>query len=130
MTYITQTTTNQNYSTSLKMQISDMERDYLFLQNELTDTLRPSIGIIDFTYVIAELLEKNVEYVKRAGMTAPAKESRDKLLYLMNIGETFNKLSADNQKLKLYNRTILAENKLLIKELKEIKRQEMLAKSI
>lgn len=127
---MTQTTTNQNYSTSLKMQISDMERDYLFIQNELTDTLRPSIAIIDFTFVVAELLEKNVEYVKRAGMTDPAKESRDKLLHLMDIGETFNKISNDNQTLKLYNRTILAENQSLIRELKEIKRQEMLAKSI
>lgn len=127
---MTQTTTNQNYSTSLKMQISDMERDYLFIQNELTDTLRPSIAIIDFTFVVAELLEKNVEYVKRAGMTDPAKESRDKLLHLMDIGETFNKISNDNQKLKLYNRTVLAENQSLLKQLAEIKRQEMLAKSI
>lgn len=130
MNYITQTTTNQNYTTSLKMQMSDMERDYLFIQNELTDTLRPSIAIIDFNYVIAELLEKNVEYVKRSGMTELAKESRDKLLYLMDISETFNRLSNDNQKLKLYNRTILAENQALIKEIKEIKRQEMLAKSL
>lgn len=125
MTYSrTQTSTNQNYTTGLKMQIASLEADLLYTQNELTDTLNPALKIIDFTYVIAELIEKNVEFVNRSGMTNAAKDAREKLLYLMTIGETFNKLSADNYKLKLYNRSLLGENQYLKKQLAEIKRQE------
>lgn len=120
----TQTSTNQNYTTGLKMQISAIEADLLYTQNELTDTLLPSLKITDFTFVIAELLVKNVEYVKRSGMTAAAKEAREKLLYLMSIGELFNTIANDNQKLKLSNRSILGENQYLKKQLAEIKRQE------
>ncbi len=123
----TQTSSAMNYTTGLKMQISSLEADVLFTQNELVDTLRPSMKITDFTFVIAELLVKNVEYVKRVGITDAAKEAREKLLYLMNIGELFNTISNDNQKLKLMNRTILGESQYLKRELAEIKRQEKLS---
>lgn len=122
-----QTASNQNYSTGLKMQISALESDLLFTQNELMDTLRPSLKITDFTFVISELLIKNVEFVKRSGMTDAAKEARERLLYLMDVGETFNAISNYNQKLKLMNRSLLGENEYLKKQLAEIKRQEGLS---
>ncbi len=123
----TQTTGNTNYTTGLKMQISSAEADLLFTQNELVDTLRPALKITDFTFVIAELLIKNTEYVKRVGMTEAAKEAREKLLYLLEVGELFNTISNDNQKLKLYNRALLGNNQLLKADLAEIKRQEKLS---
>lgn len=123
----TQTSTNQSYTAGLKMELSALEADLLYTQNELTDTLQPSLKIVDFTFVIAELLIKNVEYTKRAGMTEAAKETREKLLYLMDIGELFNTIANDNQKLKLSNRSILGENQYLKKQLSEIKRQEGLS---
>lgn len=107
--------------------MSSIEADLLFTQNELTDTLRPSLKVMDFTFTVSELLTKNVEYVARVGMTDAAKEAREKLLYLLDVGELFNTISNDNQKLKLYNRSLLGENQYLKRQLAEIKRQEALS---
>jgi len=119
-------TSTAGWANGLKGRISDLELDNLYLTNELTDTLRPSVRITDFTFIISELLMKNVDFVKKNGLSAGAKDSREKLLDLMEIGETFNHLSCANNELKLRNRSLCAEVQYLKKELAEIKRQENL----
>ena len=111
-----------------------METDFIknvkAILNEKVDTITPSIAISEFTCLIAELLEQNIEFVSKQGLTPKAKDSRLKLIKLINIGETFNQLSITNVALKLDNRNLFIENNRLKAELAEIERQTKIASSI
>jgi hypothetical protein len=62
-------TATTGYANGLKGRISDLESDVLYWQNEYVDTLRPSFHMTDITFVISELLMKNVAFVKKNGLS-------------------------------------------------------------
>jgi hypothetical protein len=62
-------TATTGYANGLKGRISDLESDGLYWQNEYVDTLRPSFHMTDITFVISELLMKNVAFVKKNGLS-------------------------------------------------------------
>lgn len=104
--------------------------DIEYIKNELTDVLRPSIYMTELTYTICQLIEENLLYVKKNGLTKRASESREKLLKILNLSEHFNLIAGDNNSLKLRNRNLLIQNQQLRNQLREIKRQENIANSI
>lgn len=95
----------------------------LLISNEYTDVLSPSKAITDITAVVCSLLEDNLSYVAKNGLSEKAKVNREKLLKLLYTTELINTVANQNLTLKLYN-------KQLIYELAEIKRQEKLANTI
>lgn len=86
--------------------------------------------ITDYTYLVALMLEENIEFVEAKGMTEKAKQSRQRLLKLLQIGETFNTISYQNKSLQLYNKELYAELVKLRAYKAEIERQEKIASTI
>lgn len=99
-------------------------------QNNSIDIISPFIAMTDITLIVCEMLEENIIYTKKFGLTEPAKKSRERLLKLLNITEIFNLISSKNESLKLYNKELFGENCLLKSQLFELKRQENLGNSL
>lgn len=110
--------------------INLLEVENSIIQNELQDALLPSLSISKITFLVAELIQTNIDFVKKNGITAAANKQRITLLKLMNITETFNTLSCQNNTLQLVNRSLSKELYHLKLQLVEIKRQENLGKSL
>jgi len=94
-----------------------------YIKNETNDVLSPSVAMVDITAIVCDMLEENVLYVTKNGLTDKAKQSRERLLKLLYLTETFNSTATQNLSLKTHNRR-------LIEELNEVRRQENIAKSI
>jgi len=84
----------------------------------------------ELTYTVCQLIEENLLYVKKHGLNKKASESREKLMKILELSEQFNKISCDNNALKLRNRNLLSENQLLRRQIKDIEMQEIRANSI
>jgi|GEM_PF-3394841 hypothetical protein len=104
--------------------------DTIFINNAKIDVISPAIAMTNITYIVGEMLEDNVSYVKKNGMTETAKKSRERLLKLLDITETFNKITCDNAAFKTYNDQLLREIQELRKYKLEVLRQEKVANSI
>lgn len=112
------------------MALTKNQTDAIFVQNSKEDVISPSIAIIDATCIIADMMEENIAYVKKNGLTDTAKKSRERLLKLMEIGETFSRISTQNSALKTYNDQLLREIQQLRAYKTEVERQENLSKSL
>lgn len=104
--------------------------DPIFMENEKIDILSPAIAMTDITCIVGEMLEDNSAYVKKNGDTTKSKASRERLLKLLYITETFNSITSQNTTLKTYNDQLLREVQELRNYKKEIIRQETLVKSL
>jgi len=102
----------------------------IYIQNAKTDVISPSKAMTEITCIIADMLEDNLLYVKKNGHNVKSIASRERLLKLLNITETFNQVSSDNAALKTYNDQLLREIKELKNYKKEVERQENLSKAI
>lgn len=107
-----------------------LSNDIEYIKNELTDVLRPSVYMTEITYTICQLIEENLLYVKKNGLNQKAKDSREKLLKILDLSEQFNTVAYQNNTLKLRNRNLLIDNQQLRRKLKDIEQQENLANSI
>lgn len=102
----------------------------IFINNAKIDVLSPSISMVNITSIVSDMLSDNVSYVKKNGLNDAAKSSRERLLKLLDITESFNSIATDNLALKTYNDQLLREIQLLRSYKTEVERQEMIAKSI
>lgn len=101
-----------------------------FIKQQLIDTSIVSIKMTEITSIVCDMMQDNLSYTKKNGLTKQAKESRDRLLKLLNLTELFNNLSVTNNSLQVFNRQLFNENLKLKGQLAEIKRQENIANSI
>lgn len=99
------------------------EYKHLMLKNERTDILTPTQAINNITLIVCTMLEENIAYASKNGLTEKAQLSRERLLKLLDATELFNTIQSQNAGLKLTNRQLIAEAI-------EVKRQENMAKSI
>lgn len=104
--------------------------DLLYIQNNGIDVISPSMAMTEITSTVCDMLEQNMKFVKKNGLTQLAKDNRERLLHLLDITELFNKISCDNATLKTYNNHLLVTNQRIMREINEIKRQENMANSI
>ncbi len=100
-----------------------MTTDFLFIQNKSIDVLQPSLVMTEITSIVCDMLEENIAFVKKNGLTEKAQTNRDRLLKLLDITEMVNKISSDNYSLKTINNHLL-------NTIGEVKRQELMANSI
>lgn len=107
---------------------TELSAEVALLRNELTDVYKPSIALTELTSIVCTMIEENMAYVKKNGLTEKATESRERLLKILNLSEKFNVVSVDNMNLKLYCRSIYKkyrgselENIRLKKELDKIR---------
>jgi predicted RNase H-like nuclease (RuvC/YqgF family) len=110
--------------------MNELQSDIIFSENENSDVLSPAKAIAEITYIVAAMIEENIAYVAKSGMTEKARSSRERLIKLLNITENFNQLSNQNSTLKTWNRQLSGENQKLKSQLAEIERQYNMANSI
>lgn len=107
-----------------------MNTDAIYHQNAKLDVLSPCIAMTDITTIVVEMLAGNLAYVKKNGHNEVSKLSRERLLSLLEITETFNTISNQNAALKTYNSHLLNEIQGLRNYKEQFEIEEKLAKSI
>jgi len=101
-----------------------------YIQSQRIDVLTPSVAMTHITAIVCEMLQENVDYVSKNGMTERAKVSRERLLKLLDITETFNLLASANATLQTECKHLFAQNIALKNQLKQINDETNLANSI
>jgi len=94
------------------------------LNSELTDTLSPSIMLSEMSSIFLSMLMENQQFVQKNGMTSKAKESRDRLLRLLEISKDLDGISTSNYNLKATNRLIHAEYQKLRVAYRDLKAEK------
>lgn len=107
-----------------------MKNDIIYTKNEQIDINTPALYMTEITSIVCDMINENLLFSKKNGLTSGAKKSRERLLKLLDITEAFNKISCDNATLKSYNKHLLSENQKLKAELNELERQNNLSNAI
>jgi hypothetical protein len=101
-----------------------------YVQSANTEVLNTSMAITDITAIVCDMLQENVEYTAKNGLTEKAKLSRQRLLTLLDVTELFNTIATQNATLKTANGHLYTELNNLKQKLKDIDDETNLANSI
>lgn len=104
--------------------------DISYTQNNSIESLKSALIMTDITYIVCDMIEENISYVKNNGLTPKAKINRERLMKLLDITETVNSVSTDNMSLKAFNNRLLVENQHLKNTIIELNRQQNMANSL
>lgn len=86
--------------------IDDKNIELRVIENDLQETLSPSIIGSEITLTIMEMLLEVVEFTKLKGESERTTASKNRLIWLLNKTEQLNTLSKSINTLKLINRDI------------------------
>lgn len=120
----------KNYTEELRAQIAALENqdkikeaEIQLLLSEKQDTLRPSIAMDEMAVIIVSMLMDNNAFVKKNGLTPKAKESKERLMRMLELNSQFDKISMTNYSLQCNNRTFHADNMKLRLQIAELKKE-------
>jgi len=91
---------------SLQYEVNGKDLEKLALENELKDVLTPSVSQSELTLLIIEMLLEQNQFVKKNGNTDRAKKSKERLLKILDLNQSVDKISIDNNSLKNINRQL------------------------
>jgi hypothetical protein len=106
------------------------EADLHIALNEMRDTLKPDYLLLEQAQIIILMLEDYQQFVIKNGYTEKAKESKKRLLKLLDINGQLSELGTTNNSLQLLNRNlhaqVVAKNNIILEKDKEINRLQQI----
>lgn len=99
---------------------------YELLRLQIHDTLYPAIAVMQQSKIILQMLMQNNEHERKNGLTPKVKESKVRLLALLDLNIKLHNITDQQYCLKLQNRELVAKNMML--QLKVAEQAEELKK--
>lgn len=95
---------------ALENQNEIKEAEIQLMLSERINTLRPSIAMSEMTIIILDMLAENNKFIQKNGLNERAKANKERLIKLLNYNLEFDKISDDNQTLKLVHKKLHTQN--------------------